>query len=308
MAELYPAVFYTSIFPYFSSYLQVVQYQNITNAGYIVSTFTLASTASSIVVGLLIRYTKRYKWYMVGGACVYLMGIGIMIRYRVEGSNIGSIVGSQIVIGIGGGFFNVPAQLGVQASVSHQDVAAATAIFLTVIEIGGAVGAAISGAVWTSNLSSKLASYLPPETQSQALFIAGNFTLAQAFLPGTPERIAINQAYQETMNILLIIAICLAAPIIPLSFLMKDYKLDDVSCGMVLSEKEADSCKSSTSQSRASSLETANWAKGLPRLPRSLSLSGRTRSRAFSAALARKPVSEVLSTTKPSSPDRVDVV
>ena len=222
------------MFPYFSSYLQVVQYQDVTHAGYIVSTFNLASTAASIVVGLLIRYTKTYKWYMVGGACMYIVGIGIMMRYRVEGSNIGSIVGSQIALGIGGGFFNVPAQLGVQASVSHQDVAAATAIFLTVIEIGGAVGAAISGVAWTTNLSFKLTNYLPPDAQSQAALIAGNFTLAQQFVPGTPERVAINQAYQETMDILLIIAICLAAPIIPLGFLMKNYKLDNVSRSRLL--------------------------------------------------------------------------
>lgn len=56
----------------------------------------------------------------------------------------------------------VPAQLGVQAAVSHSDVAAATAIFLTIVEISGAVGSAISGTVWTANLPAKLALYLPP--------------------------------------------------------------------------------------------------------------------------------------------------
>ena len=151
-----------------------------------------------------------------------------MLRYRVEGSTIGQIVVPQVVIGLGGGFFNVPTQLGVQASVPHQDVAAATAIFLTVIEIGGAVGAAISGAVWTANIPAKLQAYLPPDAQGQAFAISGNFTLAQTFEPGTPARVAINQAYQETMNILLIIAVCLAAPVFILSWFMKDYKLDEV--------------------------------------------------------------------------------
>ena len=56
---------------------------------------------------------------------------------------------------------NVPAQLGVQASASHQEVAAALAIYLTVVEIGGALGSAISGAVWTANFRKELALYLP---------------------------------------------------------------------------------------------------------------------------------------------------
>ena len=229
LANRHIGVFYTSIYPYFSSYLQVVHNLSITSAGYITNTFSFASTASSVVVGIIIKYTKHYKYYMCAGAAVYLLGIGIMMRYRVEGSTVGQIVGTQIVIGIGGGFFNVPTQLGVQASVPHQDVAAATALFLTVIEIGGAVGAGISGAVWTSNISSKLSLYLPPESQSQAPLIAGSLVTAQAYLAGTPERAAINQAYQETMNILLIIALCFAAPIVPLTWVMKNYRLDQVS-------------------------------------------------------------------------------
>lgn len=45
---------------------------------------------------------------------------------------------------------------------------------------------------------------------------------------GTPERAAIDRSYQETMDILLIIAACLAAPIIPLSLVMRNYKLDAI--------------------------------------------------------------------------------
>ena len=124
---------------------------------------------------------------------------------------------------------NVPAQLAVQATVDHQDVAAATAIFLTIVEIGGAVGAAISGAVWTANLPKKLEAYLPASAKGEALTIFGSIVTAQSYKMGTPERIAINRAYQETLNILLIIAACLAAPMIPLSLCMKNYKLDQVS-------------------------------------------------------------------------------
>lgn len=151
-----------------------------------------------------------------------------MIRYRREGSSTGSIVGTQIAVGIGGGMLNVPAQLGVQASVNHGDVAAATAVFLTILEIGGAVGSAISGSVWTANIPKKLALYLPPEAQADAISIFGNLTLAQSYPMGGPERTAINRSYQETMNILLIIAVCLAIPLFPLSLMMKNYKLDEV--------------------------------------------------------------------------------
>lgn len=155
--------------------------------------------------------------------------MGLLIRYRSEGVGTGTLVGCQIAIGIGGGMLNVPTQLGVQASVSHQQVAAVTAVFLTILEIGGAVGAAISGAVWSNSVPQKLALYLPPEIQDQAALIYGNVTLASTGWPmGSPERTAINRAYQETMTTMLTIAVCVAAPLIPLSLMMRNYKLDEM--------------------------------------------------------------------------------
>ncbi|KAL8999091.1 MAG: hypothetical protein Q9169_001979 [Polycauliona sp. 2 TL-2023] len=228
IAFFYFAAFYTSVQPYFYSYLQVVQNDSITAAGHITQTFSFTSTVASILTGLAIKFSRHYKYFIIVGCAIYLLGIGLMIRYRREGSSTGSIVGTQIAVGIGGGMLNVPAQLGVQASVNHGDVAAATAVFLTILEIGGAVGSAISGSVWTSSIPKKLALYLPPETQADAILIFGNLTLAQSYPMGGLERTAINRSYQETMNILLIIAVCLAIPLFPLSLVMKNYKLDEV--------------------------------------------------------------------------------
>ena len=222
----YFAVFYTSIQPYFLSYLQVVQGDSITAAGHIVQTFTFTSTVTAVCVSFVIKYTRHYKFYITTGACIYLLGISLMIRYRNESSSTSQIVGTQIAIGIGGGMLNVPAQLAVQVAVSHGDVAAVTAIFLTVVEIGGAVGAAISGAVWTANIPRKLGQYLPATDQGDAMMIFGNLTIAKSYAGGTPQRVAINRSYQETMDILLIIAACLAAPLIPLSVMLRNFKLD----------------------------------------------------------------------------------
>ena len=206
----------------------MVQDDSTTAAGHITQTFSFTSTVSSIVISLVIKYSGHYKYYITAGAAIYLLGIGLMIRYRVEGSSTLQIVGTQIAVGIGGGMVNVPAQLGIQASVSHGDMAAATAIFLAIVEIGGAVGQAVSGAVWTANLPKKLALYLPPTAQANATQIFGDFTVAAGYLLGSPERIAINRSYQETMNILLIISGCLCAPLLPLSLLMRNYWLHDM--------------------------------------------------------------------------------
>ena len=64
-----------SVFPYFNSYLLIVQNKSVVTAGYIVRVFSFSSTVSSIVVSLLIKYTAHYKYYVTFGSCIYLMGL-----------------------------------------------------------------------------------------------------------------------------------------------------------------------------------------------------------------------------------------
>lgn len=225
--------FYLSVYPYFQSYLLVVQDKSVSTSGRIVQTFTFTSTITSIVVSFIIKHSKRYKYIVVFGSLIYLAGLALMVRYRTQGSATSTIVGIQVLIGIGGSMIHLPAQLGVQASASHQEIAAATAIFLTVLEIGGAAGNAVSGAIWTNNVPKKLALYLPVETKDQAHAIYGNISLAANGWPvGSLTRTAIDRAYQETMTTILKVAVCVAIPVVILSLFMKNYKLDEMDQGV----------------------------------------------------------------------------
>ncbi|KAI1074104.1 siderochrome-iron transporter MirC [Whalleya microplaca] len=224
----YFMVFYTSVQPYFYSYLLVVQNQSMVSAGHITQTFSFTSTVTAVIISIVIKYTRHYKWFVFAGALIYTMGVGLMIRYRTEDTAVGSLVGTQIAVSIGGGMLIVPAQLGVQASASHRQVAAATAVFMTLVEIGGAVGLAVTGAVWMRLLPAKLAEYLPDAAKPDAEAIFGDMVRATSYAVGSPERIAINRSYQETMHVLLIIAACCCVPIVLLTLLMKNYKLDKI--------------------------------------------------------------------------------
>jgi hypothetical protein len=67
--------FYMSVYPYFNSYLLIVQNKSVVTAGYITRVFSFASTVASIVVSLMIKYTAHYKYYVTFGSCIYLMGM-----------------------------------------------------------------------------------------------------------------------------------------------------------------------------------------------------------------------------------------
>ncbi|KAL2000902.1 hypothetical protein VTN02DRAFT_2471 [Thermoascus thermophilus] len=226
LAFFYFMAFFFSVQPYLYSYLQVVQDYDVAIAGRVTQTFAFTSTVAAFGVSLLIKFSRRYRPFVTAGCVIYIVGLMSMMLFRKEGSSFAKILGSQVLVGMGGGLLNVPVQLGVQASANHQEVAAATAMFLTSLEMGGAVGAAISGAIWTHSIPSKLQRYLPAESKQDAAEIFGKLTKALSYPMGSPTRIAINRAYQETMNNLLTLALVVSIPLIPLSLLMKNYKLD----------------------------------------------------------------------------------
>jgi MFS transporter, SP family, sugar:H+ symporter len=119
-------------------------------------------------VSLIIKYTRHYKYFVTIGSCIYLSGIDIMLHYRNKNAKTATLVRTQIAIGVSSRFLNVPVKLGVQASVNHQQVAAVTTIWLTLLEVGGAVGSAISSAIWSTYIPRKLQAYLPPGADADA--------------------------------------------------------------------------------------------------------------------------------------------
>lgn len=229
-------VFYLSVQPYFYSYLLVVRRQSPAAAGHITQAFSFSSTVSAVLGALGIRRAGRYKATLVCGALCYLLGIGLSITNfdaaGPEEASVAALVLDQVAAGVGAGGLMVSAQLGVQASAPRELVAAATAVFLMLVEVGGAVGAAVSGAVWTRLVPAKLEAYLPLDVagahaHANAIFadvaVAANYTL---YPPGSPARAAINRSYQETMHFLFTLATLVCLPLPLLALFVKNYKLE----------------------------------------------------------------------------------
>lgn len=217
-----------SVQPYFYSYLLVVHGQSVSAAGRITQTFSFAATMANIASSLLIQRTARCKPFLVAGAAVYLGATLLMLRLRTAASSVALLIAAQAALGIGASLQHLPAQLAVQScATTHQQVGAATAVFLTLVEVGGAVGAAVSGAVWSSLVPAKLARYLPPGVgPAEAHDIYASVIKACSYAAGSPEREAINRAYQETMTALLTVAAGMCVPLLLLSLVMEDTRLD----------------------------------------------------------------------------------
>ncbi|KAJ0270635.1 hypothetical protein COL940_011538 [Colletotrichum noveboracense] len=211
----------------FSSYLQVVYDLSVSRAGFITNIFNIVSCAWAVPVGLLMRFTDRYKWLGLAAIPLQMLSTGLMIKFRMPDTHVGLVIMCEVLGSFAGGTIVMVEQIAIMASVAHRDVAVGLALLALVTSVGGAIGQSISGAIWTNLMPSKLERYLPDELKDQALLIYGDLVTQLSYPVGTPERDAIVRAYGETQKIMIIASlVALVGSIIWVS-LMKNHRLSD---------------------------------------------------------------------------------
>ncbi|KIM27656.1 hypothetical protein M408DRAFT_16535 [Serendipita vermifera MAFF 305830] len=216
-------------FLYLSSFLYVMKTPawSQSDQNYFSSTQTVGLTLFGIGAAGLMVWTRRYKWILVVGLCIRCLGVGIMIHSRGADGSDAELVMTQILQAAGGGFAATTIQVGAQASVTHKYVAMVTAIVLMITELGGAIGSAIAGAIWTNVMPANLAKYIPQISQEERDTLFGSIITIGSLDPSDPVRQGAIAAYGDTMRILIIVALVFGLIPIALALLMPNYFLSD---------------------------------------------------------------------------------
>lgn len=152
------------------------------------------------LTGLLIRWNGQYKVVSYTGIPFCVLGTALLIHFRTPSSSVGYLVMCQMFNGIASGVWVTTGQLAVQASVSHQELAVATAIFSMFGSIGAAIGMAIAGSLWTNTLPAQLYNRLPADAKDLAAEIYGSIVVQQSYPMGSPIRDAIIAAYADVQR------------------------------------------------------------------------------------------------------------
>ncbi|KAG2131593.1 major facilitator superfamily domain-containing protein [Suillus bovinus] len=218
---------YYLTYTYLYSFVLVVKPWSLVNATYFIQIQSVALTFFGILAGISMRFLHRYKYVLVIGLVIRLAGVALMIHSRGGNASDAELVWTQILQGFGGGFAAVSSQVGAQASVSHADVAIITAVVLLVTEIGGAVGNACAGAIWSNTMPFNLEKYLPWLTNEERAELYGSIKLAASYPLGHPVREGVISAYDDTMRIMVIAATVLSVVPILLALVMPNWYLGD---------------------------------------------------------------------------------
>lgn len=220
--------FYMSFTPAYSWSIVAKDF-SVEDATYYSVTQSLCLTVFGIACGAIMRWTRHYKYLLTFGCCIRLLGIGLMMRYRTEGSSTVQIVFPQVLQGLGGGFMGITLQVAAQVSVRHQFVAMVLSFVLLFTEIGGACGTAVLGTLQSKYLLPEMLQRLGAVGVSaadiNALYAAP--TTAIPWPLGSPERTAYIEAWNVYLHVGLSIAAGLSAVPIIASLFITNRRLGD---------------------------------------------------------------------------------
>ncbi|KAJ5901255.1 siderochrome-iron transporter [Penicillium tannophilum] len=197
------------------------------NATFYNSTNGVMQCLSGIIAGALMVWTRRYKWLIVVGAVVRLVGYGVMIRLRGASNSVFELFFVQIIQGIGSGIMQTNLLVPAQISVPHGQMPQITALVVCFSFLGSSVGACIAGGIYTNTIGEALKNRLGNEATAALIQTLSNSITGVAPTWGSPERIAVDLAFSDVLRYMTYTALAASVPALVLVWFMPNHKLPD---------------------------------------------------------------------------------
>ena len=216
---------------YLPLFLQVVNGATPTGSGLQILPLMFGLLITSIGSGQLITRTGRYKPFPIIGTA--LMVAGLLLLSTMDASTTRLEASAfMFVLGLGLGSVMQVLVLAVQNAVDYSDLGVATSGATLFRSIGGSVGTAVLGSIFSNRLSSELSASLPAAAK-HALGSGGSVTLNTAKLAKLPPAIhtVYITAFTNALNTVFVVAAAIAAAAFVLSLFLEQRPLRDSVAG-----------------------------------------------------------------------------
>ena len=142
---------YIGIEYYLPLYFQSVKQVSPLRSGILLLPMILTEAAVDVIVGILIHRTGRYREIIWVGAAVMTLGIGLYISLGTD-TPVATIVGFEIVGGIGTALLFQAPMIAVQNTVSQANTATATATLGFVRNVATSISIVLGGVVFQNSM------------------------------------------------------------------------------------------------------------------------------------------------------------
>jgi MFS family permease len=200
-------------------YLQVVRAVSPTSSGLQLAPMMMGVLLTSIVCGQLISRFGRYKPFPIVGTALMTAGLLLLWRMPADAAT-ARIVLYMLVLGIGLGMVMQVLVLAVQNGVDYEHLGVATSGAILFRSIGGAIGVALFGAIFTNRFRIELAHLLPGGSDASLLASPASIRQLPAGLHG-----AAVQAFSAALHQVFLVAGSIAALAFALSWFLREVPL-----------------------------------------------------------------------------------
>jgi EmrB/QacA subfamily drug resistance transporter len=202
---------------------QVVREQSPTESGLQLLPVMAGVLVASIGSGQLISRTGRYKRFPIAGTALATIGLLLLSRLDAGTSTFAAAV-YMLVLGLGLGFTMQVLVLAVQNAVPYEMLGVATSGATLFRSMGGSLGTAILGAVFSNRLADLLEAKLPAGPASAAVE-GGQANPAQLErLPATI-RTAYVDSFTDALSLVFLVGAVIMAVAFMLSWLLEERPL-----------------------------------------------------------------------------------
>lgn len=207
---------------YLPTFLQIAHGLSATASGYMEIWAVAPNLAASVLAGVLVSRTGRYKALMVAGFAVTAVGIGLFAGVTAQTSLL-VIGGFLFVAGLGTGMTVEILVLIAQNEFPAEMAGTVTGANNFFREVGTTLGASLVGALFTGNLSQTLAERMAPLGGMDALGAAAS-TITPAMVRGLPSDAAsaVANAYADALApVFLVLAPLVGVGVVLMAFLKR---------------------------------------------------------------------------------------
>ena len=221
---------------YLPLFLQVVNGASPTGSGLQILPLMGGLLITSIGSGQLISRTGVYKPFPIMGTAVMTIGLLLLSGMSAQTSRLGASL-DMFVLGLGLGMVMQVLVLAVQNAVDYKDLGVATSGATLFRSIGGSIGTAILGSIFSNRLGSELTKALPRGASSHLTGSAGTANPAALDRLPAPIHHAYITAFTNALGTVFVVAAIVAAVGFLLSWALEQRPLrDSINAGSGIGE------------------------------------------------------------------------
>lgn len=214
---------------YLPLYFQSAKQASPLRSGLMLVPMTAAEAAVDILSGVLIHYTGRYREMMWVGTSLMALGTGLFLIFTPD-TPIGTIIGIEIIGGVGTALLFQSPMLAVQNTVRQSETATATATMGFIRNVATALSVVLGGVVLQNGMNSEQHALQAAGLNGTTLAaFAGNQAAANVDLVGTivdpGQRRAVQDAFSASMHDIFLMYTVIASVSVLASLFVKQRKL-----------------------------------------------------------------------------------